>query len=112
MTQVDRGAAMIKRVTVLRHRDDIGHARAMAHWTSAHVELVTAVPGVVRYVQRPCTDSVDSASDPSLLGIGEVWFETRRDAVTAAGTAEWAAVIDDAGTFVTLPPVAVCWVDE
>lgn len=103
---------MIKRVAVLRHRDDIGQADAMAHWTTAHVELVNRVPGVVRYVQRPCTEGIDSADHPTLLGIGEVWFETRSDAVAATGTPEWAAVMDDASAFVSLPPVAVCWVDD
>jgi uncharacterized protein (TIGR02118 family) len=107
-----KAADVIKRVTVLRRRDDIGQGEAMAHWTAAHVELVEQVAGVARYVQRPCTESIDSASDPTLLGIGEVWFETRSDAVAATGTPEWAAVIDHARTFVTLPPVAVCWVQD
>lgn len=103
---------MIKRVTVLRRRDDVDHSIAVDHWTTAHAELVNRVPGVARYVQRLCTEGVDSASDPALLGIGEVWFETRDDAVAATGTPEWTEVIDDARTFVTLPPVAVCWVSE
>lgn len=103
---------MIKRVTVLRCRDDVDAATAAEHWTTAHARLVERVPGVVRYVQRRCVEGVDSAGDPALLGIGEVWFETRDDAVAATGTPEWTAVIDDARAFVTLPPVAVCWVNE
>lgn len=103
---------MLKRVTVLRRRDEVDDAVAVKHWTTTHAELVDRVPGVVHYEQRLCTDGVDSTSDPALLGIGEIWFESRDDAIAATGTPEWAAVIDDARTFATLPPVAVCWVDE
>ncbi|MFP3914471.1 MAG: EthD family reductase [Actinomycetota bacterium] len=103
---------MLKRVTVLRRRDDVDGDVAVDHWMTTHAELVHRVPGVVRYVQRPCTASADSASDPALLGIGEVWFESRDDAVAATEAPEWSTVVDDARTFAILPPVAVCWVDE
>src|SRR5262249_61784009 len=86
-----RRSSMIKRFTVLRCRDDVSRDAAFDHWITAHARLVERVPGVVRYVQRRCTSDVGSAADATLLGIGEVWFETRGDAVAAAGSPEGAA---------------------
>lgn len=103
---------MFKRVTVLQCRADVDRGEAVRRWLQAHDALVRAVPGVVEYVQRPATTEPEPSSPETLLGIGEVSFASRAEAVAAMATPEWQAVIDDAASFASLPPVAVCWLDE
>jgi uncharacterized protein (TIGR02118 family) len=103
---------MFKRVTILRWREDLDRRQALDRWRNRHAELVSAVPGVVRYVQRPAAFGAAVGSEPELLGIGEVWFHTRADAESATSSEAWDAVIEDARGFAALPPVSVCWVEE
>jgi uncharacterized protein (TIGR02118 family) len=103
---------MLKRVTVLQTREDVDRGEALSRWLQVHAALVRAVPGVVEYVQRPATIEAELSATATLLGIGEVSFASRADAIAATATAEWQAVIDDAATFASLPPVAVCWLEE
>jgi hypothetical protein len=63
-------------------------------------------------VQRPATTDAELSSTAILLGVGEVSFAGRADAIAATASPEWQAVIDDAATFASLPPVAVCWLEE
>jgi uncharacterized protein (TIGR02118 family) len=103
---------MLKRVTVLQCGEGVDRGEALSRWLQDHGALVRAVPGVVEYVQRPATTDAEFSSTATLLGIGEVSFASRADAVAATATPEWQAVIDDAATFASLPPLAVCWLEE
>jgi uncharacterized protein (TIGR02118 family) len=103
---------MLKRVTVLQCGEGVDRGEALSRWLQGHRALVRAVPGVVEYVQRPATTDAEFSSTATLLGIGEVSFASRADAVAATATPEWQAVIDDAATFASLPPLAVCWLEE
>jgi uncharacterized protein (TIGR02118 family) len=103
---------MLKRVTVLQCGEGADRGEALSRWLQDHGALVRAVPGVVEYRQRPATTDAEFSPTAALLGIGEVSFASRSDAVAAMATAEWQAVIDDAATFALLPPLAVCWLEE
>jgi uncharacterized protein (TIGR02118 family) len=103
---------MLKRVTVLQCGEGVDRSEALSRWLQDHGALVRAVPGVVEYVQRPATTDAEFSPTASPLGIGEVSFASRADAVAATATPEWQAVIDDAATFASLPPLVVCWIEE
>jgi hypothetical protein len=62
-------------------------------------------------VQNVCTPGPDG-TDPPYAGLGELSFETFEAAEAALGSAEWHAVLDDAGEFMDLNHVTAAWADE
>ncbi|MPZ72742.1 MAG: EthD family reductase [Nitriliruptorales bacterium] len=86
-------------------------AQALRYWRNEHAALVRQVPGLRRYVQNHCVDDPEGGGPP-YTGLGEVWFDSVEDAQTAASTPEWAAVLDDAATFMAMDRVVAAWAEE
>ena len=102
---------MIKRLTMWHAKDGVSGEEALDHWRNDHAALVGQVPGIRRYVQHHCVDSPEGGGIP-YTGLGEVWFDSFEAAGLATNTAEWAAVITDADTFMDLSVVVAAWAEE
>ena len=102
---------MIKRLTMWHAREGVSRDEALRHWSHEHAELVRQVPGLRRYVQDHCIDSPEGGAIP-YAGLGEVWFDDFEAAASATSTAEWAAVITDAMTFMDLERIVAAWATE
>ncbi|HTY71354.1 MAG TPA: EthD family reductase [Actinomycetes bacterium] len=102
---------MIKRLTAWRVRPGLDLNQAIARWSSTrHVELVLAVPGVLRYAQDRCVPGPDG-SGPPYAGMGEIWFESMATATAAVATPEWQKVLTDAATFMDMSTVVAAYAE-
>ncbi len=102
---------MFKRLTQWQARPGLDREAAVGHWTGEHVRLVAQVPHLLGYVQDISVPGLDGA-EPPYAGMGETWFATLEDAHLATNSPEWAAVIDDARTFMDFDRLVVAWVQE
>jgi uncharacterized protein (TIGR02118 family) len=102
---------VIKRLTQWRVREGLPRDEALRYWREHHAPLVVSVPGVRRYVQNHCVTGIDAVEAP-YTGLGELWFDSRESVEKALATAEWQAVIEDAGTFMDLSSVSAAWAEE
>jgi uncharacterized protein (TIGR02118 family) len=102
---------MIKRLTQWQARPGQDRNMAVSHWTGEHARLVTKVPHLLGYVQNVGLPGPGSV-DPPYAGLGEAWFATFDDARLATDSPEWAAVIEDARTFMDFDCLVVAWVRE
>lgn len=102
---------MIKRLTQWQARAGQDRDAAVRHWTGEHVRLVMQVPHLLGYVQDVALPGPDGA-DPPYAGLGETWFATFDDAQLATSSPEWAAVIEDARTFMDFDRLVVAWARE
>lgn len=64
---------MIKRVGLLKKRNDLTTAEYVRHWTEVHTRLALEMPGLRRYV----INVVDRALSPDapIDGFSELWFD-------------------------------------
>jgi uncharacterized protein (TIGR02118 family) len=104
-------AGVIKRLTQWQHLPGADPEEAVAYWRSDHARLVAEVPLVKGYVQNICLVGPDESQAP-YAGLGEVWFDSFEDADRVAASAEWAAVIADARTFMDFQTLVVAWAEE
>lgn len=102
---------MIKRLTQWQARPGLEREAAVRHWTGEHVRLVERVPHLRGYVQDIAVVGPDGA-DPPYTGLGETWFATPEEAEAATKSSEWAAVIEDARTFMDFERLVVAWAEE
>jgi uncharacterized protein (TIGR02118 family) len=83
---------------VLYESPSIDREKALAHWRTAHAEIVRSKPGVRRYVQNAALRSPDGLSAP-FLGIAELAFDDEEAFGAASGSAEFAAAMKDLRNF-------------
>jgi uncharacterized protein (TIGR02118 family) len=102
---------MIKRLTQWQARPGLDRDAAVRYWTVEHVGLVARVPHLLGYVQDVALPGPDGA-DPPYAGLGEAWFATVEEAQLATESPEWAAVIEDARTFMDFDRLVVAWARE
>lgn len=101
---------MIARLTQWRPLPGLGHTEALEAWVR-HAAAVDRIPGLRRYVQHHTTVGPDGA-EPEYAGLGEIWFDDAESAGAALASPEWAAVIEDAETFMDLGSVVAAWTDR
>ena len=101
---------MVKRLTEWHPREGLSRDEALRYWTGQHAKLVVDVPGLRRYVQSVL--SLQMAASHRMQGLGEVWFDSVQAAGDASESAEWAAVIEDARTFMDFSRLVVAWAEE
>ena len=102
---------MVKRLTHWHPREGLSREEALRYWTEQHAKLLVDVPGLRGYIQNVCTPAPDG-SEPPYAGLGEVLFDSVQAAEDASGSAEWAAVIEDARTFMDFSRLVVAWAEE
>jgi uncharacterized protein (TIGR02118 family) len=83
---------------VLYESPSIDREKALAHWRTAHAEIVRSIPGVRRYVQHAALRSPDGLPAP-FLGIAERAFDDEEAFGAASGSAEFAAAMKDLCNF-------------
>ena len=69
------------------------------------------VPSLRGYVQDVAVVGPDGV-EPPYAGVGEAWFATSDEAQAATRSPEWAAVIEDARTFMDFERLVVAWAQE
>jgi len=72
---------MIRQSSYFRRLPSITVAQFQDHWQNRHAEVVTQLPGIVRYIQNHTTAALPGRTAP-FDGIAEVWFESK-DAMKA-----------------------------
>ena len=100
---------MVKRLTEWHPREGLSRDEALRYWTEQHAKLVVDVRDFGGMSKT--SYSLQMAASHRMPGLGEVWF----DSVQAAGdaeSAEWAAVIEDARTFMDFSRLVVAWAEE
>jgi uncharacterized protein (TIGR02118 family) len=100
----------MKVVFVLFKRADVTHEQALARWyDTKHASLVKAIPGLTKWVQNhPVAMPSQTAAD----GIGELWFDTAEAMRQAMNSAEMAAAVEDARSFLDMEKTYALVVDE
>src|SRR3954451_23205340 len=82
-------AVTVKRVSMVRRRQDLSHDEFVAYWLGPHAEIVKEMPGALAYV-------VNVAREPELVGwdgFAEVWFESIEAAEAAFASEPFASRI-------------------
>jgi uncharacterized protein (TIGR02118 family) len=104
---------MIKAVTTFKRRPDLSVEDFRRHWQTTHAALVSALPGLRRYVQNPAHDSAYARGrEPDFDGIAETWFDDT-DAMRAVGASEqYAAVRGDEPNFIDVAGMAMMLCEE
>jgi uncharacterized protein (TIGR02118 family) len=102
---------MIGRFTQWRPRPDIDRPEALLAW-GRHAPLVERVPGLRRYVQNHVVSTPFDENEPAYAGVGEAWLDDLAAAQVALESDEWAAVIDDAKTFMDFDSLVATWVER
>ena len=94
----------MKIAQVLQFAPGANRAQAQQRWLGPHAALGAAVPGVRRYVQNLPTASLGLSgiddSPTAFDGYACAWFDDPAALDAALGSAEWAALRADAGSFV------------
>ena len=90
---------MLKTIVLIKRRPDLTQAQFLDHWQSRHTPLVTALPGMRRYVQN----HVDPDILPGLSefdGMAESWWDDAAAIHALRGTPELRAMRDDEKNFI------------
>lgn len=103
------GAAVIKRVSLVRRKAGTPRDEFLAHWMGPHAEIVRQLPGVrgLRFGVVQSWTPEEAAWD----GIGEVWFDSIESAAAAfAAEPHHALLAADRQSF--LGEAQSCFVEE
>ena len=101
---------MVERLTQWHARPGLDREQAVRYWTEQHARLVERVPRLEAYVQHVAVVAPDG-SEPPYAGLGEARFRSFEDAARATESAEWAAVLEDARTFMDVDRLTVAWAE-
>ena len=102
---------MVKRLTQWHPREGLGRDEALRYWTEQHAKLLTDA-GTSRIRPKRLHPRSRREVTPPYAGLGEVWFDSVQAAEVAAGSAEWATVIEDARGFMDFSRLVVAWAEE
>ena len=102
---------MVRRLTQWHARPGVHREEAVRYWTNEHARLVGRVPYLQGYVQHVAVAAPDG-SEPPYAGLGEARFASFEQAARATASDEWAAVIEDARTFMDFERLVVAWVES
>lgn len=84
-----KGAVTVKRVSMVRRREDLSHDEFVAYWLGPHAEIAKEMPGALAYVVNIARDSELAGWD----GFAEVWFESMEAAEAAFASEPFASRI-------------------
>jgi uncharacterized protein (TIGR02118 family) len=100
---------VIKRISLVRRREGISHEEFAAHWMGPHADIVKQLPGLrgLRFGIVQSWTPAEAAWD----GVGEIWFDSTDDAITAFSTEPYRTmIVADRDSF--LVEVQNCFVEE
>lgn len=87
----------VKRLGILRKRDDMTHEEFTRHWMSRHAELCVKLPGLRRY----SINLVDRERFPKFGydGFSELWFDDEESLHAAFASPEGRTLLADLPNF-------------
>lgn len=91
---------MIKIIYFFKRRPGMTVEAFHEHWRTTHAEIITALPGLRRYVQNHTLPSAYRKGEPAFDGVAESWFDDTQALKALAGTAQYAAVQADEPAFI------------
>ncbi len=91
---------MVKAVSFFKRKPGMSVEDFQKYWRTRHPEVVTRLPGLVRYVQSHTLLSGYRKGEPVSDGIAEVWFPDTAAMRALAGSAAYAAVRADEAQFI------------
>jgi uncharacterized protein (TIGR02118 family) len=98
---VERDAASIKALLLLRRRPDMTPAQFRRRWHEQHAPLAGQIPGLTRYVQsHAAAETYAPEAMPPFDGVGELWWPDLDACRHAWTTPEMQRVLADAREFV------------
>jgi len=80
---------MIKRISMVRRRNDLSHDEFVAYWLGPHADIAKEMPGALGYVVNVARDPESAGWD----GFAEVWFESIEAAEAAFASEPFASRI-------------------
>jgi uncharacterized protein (TIGR02118 family) len=89
---------MVKAVFIVSKLSGLTLNEFFDHWEHYHASLVTAIPGVRRYVQNHGVLAAYEAGTMTHDGFSEVWFDDLASLHHAAKTPEWRSAKTDGAT--------------
>lgn len=103
---------MIKVIELVKKRPDLSIEEFRTYWKGTHGAIVSAIPGLRRYVQsHPLMGGYRNGSLP-FDGVAEVWFDDKDAMRTMATTPEFAAAKADEPNFIDPSELIELVVDE
>jgi uncharacterized protein (TIGR02118 family) len=103
---------MNKIIFVVHRREGISHDEFLREWSSdRHVSLVQALPGLTRWVQNHVVPDPEQG-EPFCDGVGELWFESADVVPQALQSQEFAAVVEEAQSFIDFDRTGMIVVNE
>ena len=91
---------MVKAVSFFKRKPGMSVEDFQKYWRTRHPEVVTRLPGLVRYVQSHTLLSGYRKGEPVSDGIAEVWFPDTAAMRALAGSPAYAAVRADEARFI------------
>jgi uncharacterized protein (TIGR02118 family) len=103
---------MINAFSLLKRKPDLSVDAFQEHWRTEHAELITRLPGVVRYVQsHPLPEMYDKA-EPAYDGVAELWARESRVFRDIATSDAYAAVQADEEKFLDRKAIELVLTEE
>src|SRR5262245_23769145 len=91
---------MVKAVSFFKRKPGMSVEDFQSYWRTRHPEVVTRLPGLVRYVQSHTLVSGYRKGEPVADGIAEVWFPNTAAMRALAGAAVYTDVRADEAKFI------------
>ena len=91
---------MVKAVSFFKRKPGMSVEDFQSYWRTRHPEVVTRLPGLMRYVQSHTLLSGYRKGEPVSDGIAEVWFPDTAAMRALAGSPAYAAVRADEAQFI------------
>ena len=103
---------MVKAVAFFKRRSGMAVEEFQAYWLSRHLDAVTKLPGVRRYVQSHTRLAAYQKGEPIYDGIAELWFDDSGAMRALRDTAEMAAVQADEARFIDRSTMGLIITDD
>lgn len=91
---------MLKQVNFFRRRRDLSVEAFREYWRTQHAQIVSRLPGLVRYSQNHAIASPNPAAELPFDGVAETWFEDIESMRRTVDSAELKAIQTDETNFI------------
>jgi uncharacterized protein (TIGR02118 family) len=106
----EEGVVMAKLIFVVRRRADMTREQCQQAWAGEqHTSIVEKLPGLRAWRQNHVASA---PGEPICDGIGELWFESQEAMEAALESAEMAAAVEDAKSFLDMERTGMVIVEE
>jgi uncharacterized protein (TIGR02118 family) len=103
---------MVTVVTLIKRKGGMDVAAFQDYWRTRHPEVVTALPGVRRYVQSHVLPAAYQRGEPPFDGLAEVWADGTDALRAMTASPAYAAVREDEARFIERASMVVLVTEE